>query len=155
MKDMWEMLYFHDVKNAWLKILTKTKSRSDLRLITLRGAASLSKHCCWTISYRTSWEWDALYLCFPLPSLSGLSSSRMASPLWPSPYNRATTRWSLSYWRTIQRARSACPPCTLLPARTTRSQLLSFSRTTTTLMSSQRYAHNTVWREGWHVWKSI
>lgn len=74
-----------------------------------------------------------------------LCSIRMASPLWPSPSSRATIKWFLSYWRMILKARSACPPCTLLRARMTPSQLPCSSRTTTMLTSSRRYAHSTVW----------
>lgn len=80
-----------------------------------------------------------------LPPLPCLASSRMASPLWLSPSSRATTRWSQSYWRMILKARSACLPCTLLPARTTPSRQHCSSRMTTMLMSSRRYAHGSVW----------
>lgn len=98
--------------------------------------------------FKDSWKWDVanpLNLSSPLPSLPCFPSSRMALPLWPLPSSRATTRWFLSCWRTILKARSAFLPCTLLPARTTPSQLPCSSRMTTTLMSSRRYSHSTVW----------
>lgn len=80
-----------------------------------------------------------------LLSLHGLLPPRTASPLWPLPSNRATTRWSLSYWKMILKARSACQLCTLLLARMTPSQPPCSSRTTTMPMSSRRYAQSTLW----------
>lgn len=105
-------------------------------------------------SFKTlTWYWICkVWVGTANPSSSSLS--RMASPLWPSPCSRATTRWFLSYWRTILKERSGCRPCTSLPVRTTPSRPPCCYRTTTTLMSSQRYVHSTVWAAGggsWHV----
>ena len=87
------------------------------------------------------------------PLLSGDSSlslpppaCRMASPLWRWLYSRAMTRWSPCCWRTIQRARCACLPCTSLPARMTPRPRPCSCRTTTTRTSSPR------WATGFSLW---
>lgn len=86
-------------------------------------------------------------LFWPLQSFACLPLSRMVSHLWPLPSNRATTRWSLYYWKTIPKARYDSLPCTLLPARTIPSQPPYSSKMTTTLMSSRRYTRNTLWAD--------
>lgn len=78
------------------------------------------------------------------------TADRMASPLWPLPFSRATTRWFQSCWRTIPKAKSACPPCISRPAKTTPNRQPCFSRTTTMPMSSPRYVRGIVWGDLFH-----
>lgn len=77
--------------------------------------------------------------------------SRMASPRWPSPSSRDTTRWSPSYWRMTPKGKSACPPCTSPHAKTTPSRPRCSFRTTTTQTSSPRYGRPSPWAR--HAWK--
>lgn len=65
---------------------------------------------------------------------------RTASPLWRWPSSRAMTRWSPCCWRTIQRARCVCLPCTSPHARTTPRPRPCSCRTTTMPMWSPRWA---------------